>query len=32
MDLQYIRRRSFLCDMSLLLSTAPSVIVSRGPR
>jgi lipopolysaccharide/colanic/teichoic acid biosynthesis glycosyltransferase len=32
MDLQYIRRRSFLCDMSLLISTAPSVVVSRGPR
>jgi lipopolysaccharide/colanic/teichoic acid biosynthesis glycosyltransferase len=32
MDLQYVRRRSFLCDMSLLLSTAPSVVVSRGPR
>lgn len=32
MDLQYVRRRSLLCDMSLLLSTAPSVLVSRGPR
>jgi lipopolysaccharide/colanic/teichoic acid biosynthesis glycosyltransferase len=32
MDLQYIRRRSLLCDVSLLLSTAPSVVVSRGPR
>ena len=32
MDLQYVRRRSFLCDASLLLSTAPSVLVSRGPR
>jgi lipopolysaccharide/colanic/teichoic acid biosynthesis glycosyltransferase len=32
MDLQYVRRRSLLCDMSLLLSTAPSVVVSRGPR
>jgi lipopolysaccharide/colanic/teichoic acid biosynthesis glycosyltransferase len=32
MDLQYVRRRSLLCDMSLLLSTAPSVVASRGPR
>lgn len=32
MDLQYVRRRSLLCDMSLLVSTAPSVVVSRGPR
>jgi lipopolysaccharide/colanic/teichoic acid biosynthesis glycosyltransferase len=32
MDLRYVRRRSLLCDMSLLLSTAPSVVVSRGPR
>jgi lipopolysaccharide/colanic/teichoic acid biosynthesis glycosyltransferase len=32
MDLEYVRRRSLLCDMSLLLSTAPSVVVSRGPR
>jgi lipopolysaccharide/colanic/teichoic acid biosynthesis glycosyltransferase len=32
MDLQYVRRRSVVCDMGLLLATAPSVIVSRGPR
>jgi lipopolysaccharide/colanic/teichoic acid biosynthesis glycosyltransferase len=32
MDLQYVRRRSILCDMTLLLSTPPSVVVSRGPR
>lgn len=32
MDLQYVRRRSLLCDMTLLLSTAPSVVASRGPR
>lgn len=32
MDLQYVRRRSFLFDTSLLLSTGPSVLVSRGPR
>jgi lipopolysaccharide/colanic/teichoic acid biosynthesis glycosyltransferase len=32
MDLQYVRSRSFLCDMSLLLKTAPSVVMSRGPR
>jgi lipopolysaccharide/colanic/teichoic acid biosynthesis glycosyltransferase len=32
MDLQYVRRRSLLCDMSLLLSTPPSVVASRGPR
>lgn len=32
MDLQYVGRRSLLCDMGLLLATAPSVIASRGPR
>jgi lipopolysaccharide/colanic/teichoic acid biosynthesis glycosyltransferase len=32
MDLQYVRRRSLLCDMTLLLSTAPAVVTSRGPR
>jgi lipopolysaccharide/colanic/teichoic acid biosynthesis glycosyltransferase len=32
MDLQYVRRRSFLCDTTLLLSTAPSIVASRGPR
>jgi lipopolysaccharide/colanic/teichoic acid biosynthesis glycosyltransferase len=32
MDLQYVRRRSLLCDMGLILATPPSVLVSRGPR
>jgi lipopolysaccharide/colanic/teichoic acid biosynthesis glycosyltransferase len=32
MDLQYVHRRSLLCDMGLILATAPSVLVSRGPR
>jgi lipopolysaccharide/colanic/teichoic acid biosynthesis glycosyltransferase len=32
MDLEYIRRRSLLFDITLLLSTAPSVITNRGPR
>jgi lipopolysaccharide/colanic/teichoic acid biosynthesis glycosyltransferase len=32
MDLQYVRRRSLLCDTSLLLATGPSVVVNRGPR
>jgi lipopolysaccharide/colanic/teichoic acid biosynthesis glycosyltransferase len=32
MDLQYVGRRSLLCDVGLILATAPSVIVSRGPR
>jgi lipopolysaccharide/colanic/teichoic acid biosynthesis glycosyltransferase len=32
MDLQYVRRRSLLYDLSLLLATGPSVVVSRGPR
>jgi lipopolysaccharide/colanic/teichoic acid biosynthesis glycosyltransferase len=32
MDLQYVGRRSPLCDMGLLLATPPSVLVSRGPR
>ncbi|HEX5471926.1 MAG TPA: sugar transferase [Lacipirellulaceae bacterium] len=32
MDLQYVRRRSLLHDLSLLLATGPSVIASRGPR
>jgi len=32
MDLQYVRRRSFLYDLSLLASTVPSLVISRGPR
>jgi lipopolysaccharide/colanic/teichoic acid biosynthesis glycosyltransferase len=32
MDLQYLRRRSFLCDLQLLLVTAPSIFLKRGPR
>jgi lipopolysaccharide/colanic/teichoic acid biosynthesis glycosyltransferase len=32
MDLEYVRRRSFLYDLSLLASTVPSLVISRGPR
>jgi lipopolysaccharide/colanic/teichoic acid biosynthesis glycosyltransferase len=32
MDLQYVRRRSFLYDLSLLASTVPSLAINRGPR
>jgi lipopolysaccharide/colanic/teichoic acid biosynthesis glycosyltransferase len=32
MDIQYIRRRSILCDLQLLATTAPSIAFSRGPR
>lgn len=32
MDLEYVRRRSFLYDMGLLLTTAPSVVIARGAR
>ena len=32
MDLRYVRQQSLLFDTSLLISTAPSVIASRGPR
>jgi lipopolysaccharide/colanic/teichoic acid biosynthesis glycosyltransferase len=32
MDIQYIRRRSLLFDVSLLVTTPPSVVVQRGPR
>jgi lipopolysaccharide/colanic/teichoic acid biosynthesis glycosyltransferase len=32
MDLQYIRRRSMLFDVRLLLKTAPALVLQRGPR
>jgi lipopolysaccharide/colanic/teichoic acid biosynthesis glycosyltransferase len=32
MDLQYLRRQSLLCDMRLLLTTGPSIVMKRGPR
>jgi lipopolysaccharide/colanic/teichoic acid biosynthesis glycosyltransferase len=32
MDVQYLRRRSMLCDLRLLLSTGPSIVLKRGPR
>jgi lipopolysaccharide/colanic/teichoic acid biosynthesis glycosyltransferase len=32
MDLQYVRRRSILCDLGLLLTTGPALVWSRGPR
>ncbi len=32
MDLQYLRRRSLFCDVGLLLTTGPSLLLKRGPR
>jgi lipopolysaccharide/colanic/teichoic acid biosynthesis glycosyltransferase len=32
MDLQYMRRRSLLGDLRLLLTTPPSLVLKRGPR
>lgn len=32
MDLQYVRRRSLLGDMQLLLATGPSILLMKGPR
>jgi lipopolysaccharide/colanic/teichoic acid biosynthesis glycosyltransferase len=32
MDIQYIRRRSFLRDLHLLATTAPSIVFQSGPR
>jgi lipopolysaccharide/colanic/teichoic acid biosynthesis glycosyltransferase len=32
MDLQYVRRRSLLCDLRLLLATGPSLLLAKGPR
>jgi lipopolysaccharide/colanic/teichoic acid biosynthesis glycosyltransferase len=32
MDLWYLRRRSLLCDLHLLLSTGPSLFLQQGPR
>jgi lipopolysaccharide/colanic/teichoic acid biosynthesis glycosyltransferase len=32
MDLQYVRSRSLLCDLRLLLATGPSILLSKGPR
>jgi lipopolysaccharide/colanic/teichoic acid biosynthesis glycosyltransferase len=32
MDLQYVRRRSLLFDLRLLLTTGPSILLTKGPR
>ena len=32
MDAQYVRRRSLLCDLQLLLTTGPSIVLAKGPR
>lgn len=32
MDVRYLRRRSLLSDLRLLLSTGPSLVLNRGPR
>jgi lipopolysaccharide/colanic/teichoic acid biosynthesis glycosyltransferase len=32
MDLQYLRHRSFLCDLRLILTTGPSILFKKGPR
>jgi len=32
MDLQYVRRRSLLSDLRLILATGPSVVFKKGPR
>jgi lipopolysaccharide/colanic/teichoic acid biosynthesis glycosyltransferase len=32
MDLQYVRRQSFLYDLQLLVRTAPALVLHRGPR
>jgi lipopolysaccharide/colanic/teichoic acid biosynthesis glycosyltransferase len=32
MDLQYLRRRSLFCDIGLLLTTGPAIVLKRGPR
>jgi lipopolysaccharide/colanic/teichoic acid biosynthesis glycosyltransferase len=32
MDVEYIRRKSLLFDLRLLLSTVPSIVLQRGPR
>lgn len=32
MDLQYLRRRSLICDLQLLLATGPSILFAKGPR
>jgi lipopolysaccharide/colanic/teichoic acid biosynthesis glycosyltransferase len=32
MDLQYVRHRSMLCDLQLLLATGPSIFLTKGPR
>ncbi len=32
MDLKYVRRRSLLYDLQLLLTTWPSILLSKGPR
>ena len=32
MDVQYVRRRSLLRDLQLLLATGPSILLTKGPR
>lgn len=32
MDLQYVQQRSMLCDLHLLLTTGPSILLTKGPR
>lgn len=32
MDLQYMRQRSLLCDLQLIVTTPPSLLLKRGPR
>jgi lipopolysaccharide/colanic/teichoic acid biosynthesis glycosyltransferase len=32
MDLQYVRQRSFLYDLRLLITTGPSIVLAKGPR
>ncbi len=32
MDLQYVRQRSLLGDLRLLLATGPSILLTKGPR
>jgi lipopolysaccharide/colanic/teichoic acid biosynthesis glycosyltransferase len=32
MDIQYVRHRSLMYDLRLLLTTAPAIVLNRGPR
>ena len=32
MDMQYLRRRSLRCDLQLLLTTGPFIVLKHGPR